>query len=168
MFMKGKKKMGANIRTWGRSLLAPILACAIISASAHADTNSFFLDKNNAGLPVDNYLQVTISDSTSSPDAIDVKTSNTRNLDPSTWTINFNKNVGSDTPWDYAIGNSGEGTEFFATHVGDFDANVLGESVTKAKFADPTPVPIPSTVWILGAGLIGLIVIRRKFLSNIS
>jgi len=28
---------------------------------------------------------------------------------------------------------------------------------------DPTPVPIPGAVWLLGSGLIGMVGIRRKF-----
>lgn len=210
-----------NERTWSGLLLAAILTCAIAAAPAHAAMISFFLDKNNAGLPNDDYLQVTISTSNNGdidfqvdvlsgafPNPgenfgmdkfffnyddinLDVKMSNIVNLDPSTWSVHLDKNAGggfgkfeiqtkgngnsrtelltfsitdvdNDNPWTYAIGNPDEGTEFFAAHVGDFDGQ------ESAQFAGSTLVPIPSTVWIFGAGLIGLVGIRRKFLPNIS
>ncbi len=40
IFLKGLKKLKANIRKWSRSLLPPILVCAFISISAHAGTIS--------------------------------------------------------------------------------------------------------------------------------
>jgi hypothetical protein len=39
------KKLKANLKKWGRSLLLPILVCAFISISAHAGTISG--DENN-------------------------------------------------------------------------------------------------------------------------
>jgi hypothetical protein len=66
--------------------------------------------------------------------------------------------VAGDTIDSYAIA-AGESGEFFAAHVGGFDA---GNGVTSAKFAGSTVVPVPAAAWLFGSGLIGLISTGRR------
>jgi hypothetical protein len=42
------------------------------------------------------------------------------------------------------------------------DPLLIGNFSTSVWFDDPPPIPIPSAVWLLGSGLIGMLGIRRK------
>lgn len=71
--------------------------------------------------------------------------------------------VEGDSPASYATAarNLHHGaTEFFAAHVGGFDARAYGASSTWS--AGSTAVPIPAAVWMFASGLLGLMTLARR------
>lgn len=71
--------------------------------------------------------------------------------------------LGGDTIASYAASNVGG--EFFAAHVAGFTEFC---DITSAHFAGSatTPVPLPSAVWLLGSGLLGLMGFARRKISG--
>jgi hypothetical protein len=156
--------MKTNTITWKRFLFASILSWALISVSAHATTITFFLDEKGV---------------------VSTNLNKIKNLDPSTYAVVELGNKADSGFGKYKLigkkmkakGNSSwthmstaydwtGSLEYFLEehfHVDDI-------SLKKAEFVSSKPIPNPihSTIWIFGAGLIGLIGIRRKLLSYIS
>ncbi len=50
----------------------------------------------------------------------------------------------------------------FPTDIND-EGVIVGTLISRGGSPDPDPVPIPAAAWLLGTGLVGLVVIRRKF-----
>ena len=102
---------------------AVVLAASLLTLPAHAQTVSYYLDQNNAGLPDANYLKVTISDGSDSAidfmvevlsgafpsegsnfgmqefyfnfdDSLPVTAANISMTDPAGWSVNTDKNAG--------------------------------------------------------------------------
>lgn len=90
----------------------------------------------------------------------DIQLSGTGHSRTETLTFSISGVVG-DSIYSYAIGSSlkPDANEYFSTHIAGFD-KVFDK--TSAKFAGSTVVPIPASVWLFGAGLIGLISIARR------
>lgn len=82
-----------------------------------------------------------------------------KGVNPDEWLgIKFDLQTGR--TFDDVLGDLSEGDLRIGLHVTAFD---LGES--ESFINNATAIPIPASVWMFGAGLIGLIGIRRKFVS---
>jgi hypothetical protein len=154
--------MKANLKTWKRFLIASILSFAIISVSVHASTINLLPQKNKDGL---------------------LDANNIDNLASFTWNMELGKNVDEsfrqfqitykkmvtkeNALWESDIYNWDGWTKLIVTDIKDFKANVAVKNI-EFEVSKSIPSPIPSTVWIFGASLIGLIGVRRKFHTYIS
>ena len=86
--------------------------------------------------------------------------------------------IGVDSDGIGTYANSNDGSAWFASHIGGFAlteaAGCDGDGCTSAFFAGSggtriitPPVPVPAAVWLFGSGLIGLVgVARRKVTDN--
>lgn len=58
---------------------------------------------------------------------------------------------------------SDTGSSLYHTVVANFSPGIsINTAAGKSDSVSPTPVPLPGAVWLLGAGLIGLVGVRRK------
>lgn len=109
-------------------------------------------------------------------DSLTVEIANLVDIDPS-WKVDTNKNAGGGFgEFDFVLAGSGsnrtevlsfritdvigdtvasyalsEDSEYFATHIADYDSSVSGN--TSGKFAGSSVVPLPASVWLFVSGL---------------
>lgn len=97
-----------------------------------------------------------------------------RNGQTNLQTLNFT--ISPNTPFNFdSIGTCGQGCTWFSAHVKEISTGyfVNGKEVTSAYFgssSDPTVppshVPVPAAAWLLGSGLIGLVGLARRKVSQ--
>ena len=62
---------------------------------------------------------------------------------------------------------SDTGSSLYHTVVANFSPGIsVNTAAGKSDSVSPAPVPLPGAVWLLGAGLIGLVGVRRKMIQG--